>query len=506
VLDQTDMNRPSSLNCPYCGHEAMPFFRFCVVCGLHLEPIKSCDNCYNFLEPTWVACAWCGHFSGLDSLSLGTNEPISFNLNNFYELRGHNRIGSDSNTNDLTSIPEPTMAIDALLEIEDAVDNSGDSSLADDLNSDDLDHSPRTRVADQISKLFESGNLHRQLGDYEKALRNYTELLELDPKSASSFYARAICYIELSKDKLSLDEKFDDAIKLGLGDFSKSIALDPSYLTAFRKETFYQQLSDRQTGVESYLEQKIAAYKKELKMEQETNRIRPSPSVITPNRISYQSQSRSPLDNNGVSSEETYQSQKENAETVSQHGHLHGILHSPDTMESKTNPTDTLSSALDNSDQRQANALYSRGEISQGLGEAENAIHDYSLAISLNPVFSAAFYARAICQVTLEKDELALEDFASAIKLNSDYLSLLRKEPFYVNIGVRRGEVEDYISQRNNAITEPLSPLSSMKISQSTNNNGIESETEKSTHLIIESTGVLGWVTGLTRKLYRKKR
>ena len=504
MLDQTDMNRPSSLNCPYCGNEAMPFFRFCTSCGLHLEPIPSCDNCYNFLGPTWVACAWCGHFSGLESINRSPNDSIPINRQNFYELRGDNRSGTDLNANDLSPIPEPIPSVDVLPEPEGVSDDAASSGVADDLTTDNSDHPPRGRVSDQISKLVESGDFHRQIGEYEKALGDYTELLELDPNSASSFYARAICYIELSKDQLSLEEKFDDAIKLGLEDFSKSIALDPNYLTAFRKETFYLQLGDRQMGVESYIEQKIEVYKNELKIKQEANRIRTRQSAIATNPHSYQSQLEQLSDNKGVISEETSESPREQVETISQRDHFAGISNSPDAIGSQSDLNDILTSSPDNLDKDQSSALYSRGEINQRLGEVENAIHDYSRAISLNPVFSAAFYARALCQVTLGKDELALEDFAHAIRLEPEYLSSLRNEAFYVNIGVRRAEVEEYISQRNNARTDQLSPVTSIEIPQPSGNDGIDSDIEDVLLPVSASTGVLGWVAGLTRKLYRK--
>ena len=301
-----------------------------------------------------------------------------------------------------------------------------------------------------------------------------------------------------------MEEKFDDAIKLGLEDFSKSIALDPNYLTAFRKETFYLQLGDRQMGVESYIEQKIEVYKNELKIEQEANRIRTRQSVIAPNPHSYQSQLERLSDNKGVISEETSRSLTEEAETISQRDYFAGISNSPDTIESQSDLKDILTSSPDNLDEDQSNALYRRGEINQGLGEVENAINDYSSAIGLNPVFAAAFYARALCHVTLGKDGLALEDFAHAIRLEPGYLSSLRNEAFYVNIGVRRSEVEEYISQRNNANTGQLSSVTSMEIPRSSGNDGIQRGIETVKLPVSESTSVLGWLAGLTRKLYRK--
>ena len=492
------------MNCPYCGNEAMPFFRFCTTCGLHLEPIPSCDNCYNFLGPTWVACAWCGHFSGLDAINRSPNDSIEINRQNFYELRGDNRIGADLNANDLPPIPEPIPPVDFLPETEGALDDSASLGLADRINLDNLDRPSRGKVSDQISKLVESGDFHRRVGDYEKALGNYTELLELDPGSASSFYARAMCYIELSKDKLSLEEKFDDAIKLGLEDFSKSIALDPNYLTAFRKETFYLQLGDRQMGVESYIERKVEVYKNELKIEQEADITRSRQSAIAPNPNSYQNQPELLPDNKGILNEETSQLPTENAETISKRGYPTGILNSPDTGEPKLTSKDKLPSSPGSLDEGQSDAFYGRGEINRGLGEVENAIHDYSRALSLNPAFSAAFYARALCQVTLGKDALALEDFAHAIRIEPGYLASLRNEEFYVNIGVRRAEVEEYISQRNNARTEQMSPFTSIEVTQPSGNDGIERDIGNTPLPAIGSKGVIGWVAGLTKRLYRK--
>ena len=504
MIDQTDINRPSSLNCPYCGNEAMPFFRFCTACGLHLEPIASCDNCYNFLGPTWAACAWCGHFSGQDSINRSPNEPISFNRQAFYELRGRTPIDADLDTKDLPKVPEPNPPIDFIPETEGVKVDTFNLELDDDPSSDYLDHSSKGIVSNQISNLFESGSLYSQIGEYEKALESYSDLLELDPRSASAFYARAICYIELSKDKLSLEEKFDDAIKLGLEDFAKAVALDPSYLTAFRKETFYIQLGDRQTGVESYIEQKIEVYRNELKREQEDDITRPRLPYIAQNSTANQSYSEYTSDNDAASSGETAPSSHERSEAISQQNYIPTLSNSSDTAPSEFNFMDTALNAPDDLDDTEASALYNRGEINQRLGEIENAINDYSLAINLNPMFSSAFYARALCQITLGKDDLALEDFANAIKIEPEYLSSLRKEDFYVNIGVRRAEVEEYIAQRNNSRTERWRPFTSpIGIPQSTAEYDVESGHPPLND--IDSKGVLGWVAGLTRKLYRKR-
>ena len=106
--------------------------------------------------------------------------------------------------------------------------------------------------------------------------------------------------------------------------------------------------------------------------------------------------------------------------------------------------------------------------------------------------------------MTLGKDALALEDFAHAIRIEPGYLASLRNEEFYVNIGVRRAEVEEYISQRNNARTEQMSPFTSIEVTQPSGNDGIERDIGNTPLPAIGSKGVIGWVAGLTKRLYRK--
>jgi tetratricopeptide (TPR) repeat protein len=108
---------------------------------------------------------------------------------------------------------------------------------------------------------------------------------------------------------------------------------------------------------------------------------------------------------------------------------------------------DELSNLVDS----KVGALYKRGKLNRELGEQSNALDDYTAAITLSPRFAAAIYERALCYVSLEKDELALEDFSNAIALEPVYWSSLRKEQFYLDLGVRRADVEKYIALRCSA-------------------------------------------------------
>ena len=111
-----------------------------------------------------------------------------------------------------------------------------------------------------VDDLYETANLHRQAEDFEKAIEDYVEITKLEPKFASAFYERGLCYVELSKDQLALEESFSDALRLGLEDFAKAISIDPKYWFSLRKEPFYLGLGNRQMAVDSFIKRKSDSY------------------------------------------------------------------------------------------------------------------------------------------------------------------------------------------------------------------------------------------------------
>jgi tetratricopeptide (TPR) repeat protein len=268
--------------------------------------------------------------------------------------------------------------------------------------------------------------------------------------------------VELSKDKLALEENFSDALRLGLEDFAKAISIDLKYWFSFRKEPFYLGLGNRQMAVDSYIKRKSDSYtslsQTDLAFDEsktdnpkEENALNPTSYEATFAQSSVDSSSDHDTHGNSESSEGFLENVNgESEKLVPEDVFLNPVEdreHKTVASSSITPQKDELSNLVDS----KVGALYKRGKLNRELGEQSNALDDYTAAITLSPGFAAAIYERALCYVSLEKDELALEDFSNAIALEPVYWSSLRKEQFYLDLGVRRADVEKYISLRCSA-------------------------------------------------------
>ncbi|NJP07462.1 MAG: tetratricopeptide repeat protein [Chloroflexaceae bacterium] len=67
-------------------------------------------------------------------------------------------------------------------------------------------------------------------------------------------------------------------------------------------------------------------------------------------------------------------------------------------------------------------AYVERGNTYYGLQEYEAALHDYTLAIALEPYNARAFNNRALIYAETGQDDLAMADYASAIALDPNYV------------------------------------------------------------------------------------
>ena len=69
-------------------------------------------------------------------------------------------------------------------------------------------------------------------------------------------------------------------------------------------------------------------------------------------------------------------------------------------------------------DPKNAIAYYNRGFNHGALGSYQNAIKDYTSAITLNPSYVEAYVNRAISLLKMERNTEALNDFNQAIQLS----------------------------------------------------------------------------------------
>ena len=448
-----------------------------------------------------------------------SSDPITLNPNSPHELTGAEETD--------TGIANPTeeSALDgqsANFHLDVPIHRTGSSEVETTASTSDNEKKPSNHNANDeilspsevkdlrnVDDLYETANLHRQAQDFEKAIGDYIEIIKLDPRFASAFYERGLCYVELSKDQLALEESFSDALRLGLEDFAKAISIEPKYWFAFRKEPFYLDLGNRQIAVDSYIKRKSDSYvglsQTDLGSDgsktdnpKEENALDPNSYGATSAQGSFDSSSDHGTHGNPRYSEgflENVSGGREKLVTeevfldpVEDHEHK-TVASSPATSQK-----DELSDLVD----PKVGALYKRGKLSQELGEQNDALDDYNAAITLSPGFAAALYERALCYVSLRKDELALEDFSNAIALEPVYWSSLRKEQFYLDLGVRRADVEKYIASRCSAYEDAPGDPRLKDVTASIDILETNQEERPTT-----SPGIFHWASGLTR-LFRK--
>lgn len=78
---------------------------------------------------------------------------------------------------------------------------------------------------------------------------------------------------------------------------------------------------------------------------------------------------------------------------------------------------------------------FARGIKKYESQQYQEAIADFSQAITINPSLIEALFFRGVAYETLQKHELAIADFSAAIKINSEYaMAYLGRALSYVNI------------------------------------------------------------------------
>ena len=332
----------------------------------------------------------------------------------------------------------------------------------------------------KIDHLYETANLHRRIDDFEKAIGYYSEIIELDQRFAAANYERGLCYVELSKDQLALEKSFSNALRLGLEDFAKAISIEPRYWSVFREEPFYIGLGKRQLAIDSYIKRKTDSY-----------------AGLPETDLDFVE-----LQTDDQASVSKFENGEDSIEKVSGRSVTkESFINPSEDEEDKTAAFSLITFRKDEASSTvnsKAETLYKRGKMNQELGEQNNALDDYSAAITISPGFAPALYDRALCYVSLGKDELALEDFSNAIALEPGYWSSLRKEQFYLDLGVRRVDVEKYITSRCSAYDNALDDLKPEDVEAPYDVFGVEQD-ERPTI----PRGIFSWATGLTR-VFRK--
>ena len=212
---------------------------------------------------------------------------------------------------------------------------------------------------------FSRGNAYSELGDKQKAIADYTQTIQLNPKDAIAYYKRGNAYYLLG-DK-----------QKAISDYTQAIQLDPKNAAAYNNRgNAYSDLGDKQ--------KEIADYNQAIELDPK-------------NAYAYNNR---------------------------------GLAYSD--LGDKQNAIADYTQAIQ-LDPKNAYAYGSRGYAYSELGDKQKAISDYNQAIKLNPKNANAYYNRGLAYSKLDDKERAIQDFDKAAELykqqgkTSDYQDALNQ-------------------------------------------------------------------------------
>ena len=230
------------------------------------------------------------------------------------------------------------------------------------------------------------GNEKSLSGDFEGAIREFTQAIRLNPKFVSAYVNRGIAKSDLGK------------LNAAVADYDVAISLDPDYALAYvargvakrKLGKHHAAIADFDTAIrinpdaDTYIHRGVV--KAELK--QYTNAIADYDTAIRINR--------------------------HDALAYTFRGFAKGKLGQHVAAISDYDAALRL-------DPNNESTYYSRGNAKKKLGRFSSAITDYDIAIRLDPKYAKAYLNRGVAKAELSQHIAAIADFDAAIRLNPDY-------------------------------------------------------------------------------------
>ena len=227
------------------------------------------------------------------------------------------------------------------------------------------------------------GNRHYDAGEYDDAITDYNQAIDLDSNIAAAYYNRGVAYTKLGKyaeaigdltQAIDLDPKYaaaynnrgaayDDLGKYAeaIADYDQAIALDPNYAVAYNNRGYaYDDLGKYAEAIADYTQ-----------------------------AITLDPQYAAAYNNRGYA----YDDLGKYAEAIADY---------------------TQAIALD---PKNAGAYNNRGIAYRNLGKYAEAIADYDQAITLDPKYAVSYNNRGLARYYLKQYPAAVEDFTKAIEL-----------------------------------------------------------------------------------------
>ncbi|MGJ5632463.1 tetratricopeptide repeat protein [Nostoc sp. CALU 1950] len=255
------------------------------------------------------------------------------------------------------------------------------------------------------------GDAYYRLGDYEQAQADSSQAILLNPQDANAYFDRGFAFYGLSKYKEAIAD-YTQAIKLNsenaysyygrglarsqvkdnkgaIGDFSKAIALKPEYTEAYlQRGILRRRLKQRLAAIQDF---------------DAIIKINPSDAKAYYQRGLTQSVNK-----------QQYAALKDYADAIN------------------INP-------------KYIEAFLNRGDIYSELGNKVEATEDYNTILEIDPKFIAAYIHRGIHRFSFGNYKGAIEDYTEALKLDTNNVAAYNNRGnAYLELGNTKAANQDY--------------------------------------------------------------
>jgi tetratricopeptide (TPR) repeat protein len=239
--------------------------------------------------------------------------------------------------------------------------------------------------------------------DYQKAIKDYSTAINIDPKFVISYNNRGNAYVSLGN--------YQEALK----DFTTAIIIDSKYVNAYNNRgNAYVSLGGYQEAIKDFTTAIIIDSKYAKAYNNRGNAY-----------VSLGSYQEAMKDfNTAITLERWYAEAYYNRCDAYVNLGSHQEALNDCSMAISLNPKFSL-------------AYYNRGNIYISSGKHQEAIKDYNMVISLTPQYVKAYNNRGIAYINLGKHQEAIEDFNMAVKLAPKYAQA------YYNLGMIYSELGD---------------------------------------------------------------
>ncbi|WP_375505176.1 tetratricopeptide repeat protein [uncultured Nostoc sp.] len=255
------------------------------------------------------------------------------------------------------------------------------------------------------------GDAYYRLGDYEQAQADSSQAILLNPQDANAYFDRGFAFSELGKYKEAIAD-YTQAIKLNsqdayayygrglartqlkdnkgaIGDFNKAIALKPQYSEAYlQRGILHRRLRQRLEAIQDF---------------DTVIKINPSDAKAYYQRGLTQSINK-----------QKYAALKDYTDAIN------------------INP-------------KYIEAYLNRGDVYSDLGDNLEATEDYNAILQIDPKFTAAYIHRGIHRFSFGDYKAAIEDYTEALKLDSNNLAAYNNRGnAYLELGNKKAANQDY--------------------------------------------------------------